>query len=76
MNRHLDQDIEAEFEAQDKSFSGKYEIAQVTGPDIKAENDFQNTRVKTMQTSENASGRKLRYRFPAHSFTQLKGSLA
>ena len=45
VNRHLDQDVEAEIEVQDAAFKGKFECALVTGPDIKAENDFGKTTV-------------------------------
>jgi alpha-L-arabinofuranosidase len=76
VNRHLDQDIEAEIEIEDGGFKGKVEVAFVTGPDIKAENDFGKTTVKTETTSINASGNKLRHRFPPHSYTMLKGTLA
>jgi alpha-N-arabinofuranosidase len=76
VNRHLDQDVEAEIEIQDGAFKGSFEVALVTGPDIKAENDFGKTNVKTVTTSITASGNKLRHRFPPHSYTMLKGSLA
>ena len=76
VNRHLDQDIEAEIEVQDGAFKGSFEVALVTGPDIKAENDFGKTTVQTVKSSIAASGNKLRHRFPPHSYTMLKGSLA
>jgi len=76
VNRHLDQDVEAEIEIQDGAFKGKFEVAVVTGPDIKAENDFGKTTVQTATSSVTASGSKLIHRFPPHSYTMLKGSLA
>ena len=76
VNRHLDQDIEVEIEAQDKSFGGKFSAATVTGPDIKAENTFGVTKVKTVNSSETASGHKLRYKLPPHSYTQLQAKLS
>jgi alpha-N-arabinofuranosidase len=76
VNRHLDQDVEAEIEIQDGAFQGRFEVAPVTGPDIKAGNDFGKTNVKTVTTSITASGNKLRHRFQQHSYTMLKGSLA
>lgn len=72
VNRHRDQAIEAEIEAQDKHFSGAVRISEVNGPDIKAENDFKKTSVKTVESSITAEGNKFRYSFPAHSFTMLK----
>ncbi len=75
VNRHRDQAIETEFEAQDKQFAGPVGISEVNGPDIKAENDFNKTTVKTVEKSASAEGRKLRYNFPAHSYTMLKVKL-
>jgi alpha-N-arabinofuranosidase len=75
VNRHRDQAIEVEFEAQNKSFAGPVEVAEVNGPDIKAENDFGVTKVKTATKSAMAQGSKLRYRFPAHSYTMLRARL-
>jgi alpha-N-arabinofuranosidase len=72
VNRHLDQAIEAEFEAQDKQFTGPVAVSEVNGPDIKAENDFGKTTVKTVMKSAAADGHKLRYTFPPHSYTMLK----
>ena len=60
---------------QDKQFAGSVEVAEVNGPDIKAENDFGVTKVKTTASSTKAEGRKLKYRFPAHSYTMLKAKL-
>jgi alpha-N-arabinofuranosidase len=75
VNRHEDQAIETEFEAQDKQFARPVEVAEVNGPDIKAENDFGSTKVRTVTRSANAEGRQLRYRFPPHSYTMLKVKL-
>ena len=75
VNRHQDQAIEAEFETEDKQFSGAVEVSEVNGPDIKAENDFGASKVGIVQRSATAQGRKLTYRFPAHSYTMLKVKL-
>jgi alpha-N-arabinofuranosidase len=75
VNRHRDQAIDAEFETQDKQFAGPVEIAEVNGPDIKAENDFGSTKVQTVMRSTKAEGRRLRYRLPPHSYTMLKAKL-
>jgi alpha-N-arabinofuranosidase len=76
VNRHRDQAIETEFEAQDKQFAGPVAVSEVNGPDIKAENDFNKTTVKTVEKSASADGRKLRYSFPPHSYTMLKVKLS
>ncbi len=72
VNRHQDQPIEAEFELQDKQFAGPVAVSEVNGPDIKAENDFGKTVVKTVNKSASSDGHKLHYVFPAHSYTMLK----
>jgi alpha-L-arabinofuranosidase len=51
-------------------------VAEVNGPDIKAENDFGSTKVKTVTRTANAQGRTFRYQFPPHSYTMLKMKLA
>ena len=75
VNRHRDQAIETEFEAQDKQFGAAVEVAEVNGPDIKAENDFGSMKVQAVSRSATAQGRTLRYRFPAHSYTMVKAKL-
>jgi alpha-N-arabinofuranosidase len=72
VNRHRDQAIETELEAQDKQFAGPVAVSEVNGPDIKAENDFNKTTVKAVEKSATAEGHKLRYTFPPHSYTMLK----
>jgi alpha-N-arabinofuranosidase len=72
VNRHKDQPIETEIEVQDKQFTGPVAVSEVNGPDIKAENDFGKTTVKTVSKSASADGHKLRYTFPPHSYTVLK----
>ena len=76
VNRHRDESIEAELETQDKQFAGSVAVSEVNGPDIKSENDFNKTTVKTVERSISADGRKLRYSFPPHSFTMLKARLS
>jgi alpha-N-arabinofuranosidase len=76
VNRHRDQSIETELELQDKQFSGPVEVTEVNGPDIKAENDFGKTVVQSERKAATAQGKKLQYRFPAHSYTMLKTRLA
>ena len=76
VNRHRDQSIEAELETQDKQFTGSVAVSEVNGPDIKSENDFNKTTVKTVERSITADGQRLRYSFPPHSFTMLKARLS
>ena len=76
VNRHKDQPIEAEIEPQDKQFTGTVNVSEVNGLDVKSENDFGKTTVKTVERTTAADGKKLRYSFPAHSFTMLKVKLA
>ena len=75
VNRHPSSAMEVDFELEDKQFSGAVQVFEVNGPDIKAENDFGSTKVRTVESSSKASGRKLQYRFPAHSYTMLKVKL-
>src|SRR5579872_2302867 len=75
VNRHQSEGIEAELESEDKRFAGSVEVAEVNGPDINAQNDFGSTLVKTVRRTVSAEGQKLRYRFPAHSYTMLKAKL-
>jgi alpha-L-arabinofuranosidase len=75
VNRHKDQSIDTEIEAEDKQFAGPVAITEVNGPDIKAENDFGKTTVAPVTKSASAEGRKLRYTFPPHSYTMLKARL-
>jgi alpha-N-arabinofuranosidase len=75
VNRHRDQTIEVEFQAQDKQFAGPVEVVEVNGPDIKAENDFGSTKVRATTRSANAEGRRLLCSLPPHSYTMLKAKL-
>jgi alpha-N-arabinofuranosidase len=63
-------------ELEDKRFTGNWQASEVNGPDIKAENNFDSTPVKTVTKSASPSGATLKYTFPPHSFTMLKGSIA
>ena len=74
-NRHRDQSLDVVFELEDRKFSDDFAVYEVNGPDIKAENDFGKTAVKTVQKeSVAASGTTLKLTLPPHSFTMLKGS--
>ncbi len=48
-NRHQDQALDVVFELEDKKFAGDFEVFEVNGPDIKAENNFDKTVVQTSQ---------------------------
>ncbi len=76
VNRSRDESLPVTFELEDKQFSGAFEVSEVNGPDIKSENTFGSTTVKTVVKSAQANGARLRYEFPAHSYTMLKGKLA
>ena len=58
-----------------EDIGGAISVAEVNGPDIKAENDFGKTLVSACQSSVNASGRSLTHSFPAHSYTQIRARL-
>jgi alpha-N-arabinofuranosidase len=75
VNRHRDQAMDVEIEAQDSRFGGSYAVAEVNGPDIKAENTFGSSPVQTVRKTITADGARMRYTFPAHSYTMIKGSL-
>lgn len=76
-NRHREQAMDVVFEAEDRKFTGDFAVYEVNGPDIKSENDFGKTTVKTMQkTSIPGAGTMLKATVPAHSFTMFKGRLA
>lgn len=76
VNRHKDQPMDIDFLLADKQFTGNVQISEVNGPDIKTENDFGKTEVKTVARSMAGSGKTLRYRAAPHSFTMLKAKLA
>jgi alpha-N-arabinofuranosidase len=75
VNRHLDHPVEVVFEAETGNFGNSLEVSEVNGPDIKAENNFGSTKVGITPKSASAKGNRLRYSFPPHSFTMLKGTL-
>ena len=75
VNRHQEQPVETEIDLQDKRFAGPVEVAEVNGANIKDENDFGSTKVKTVTSSAKAEAGKVRYKFPPHSYTMLKAKL-
>ena len=72
VNRHRDKNLEAEIISQEGEFSGRAIIEEVNGPDIKAENgpEEQNLEVEIKEIS--VSGTRVKYVFPAHSFTMIR----
>jgi alpha-N-arabinofuranosidase len=75
VNRHRDQPVETDILLEDKQFDGPVEVSEVNASDIKSENSFDSTLVKTTQRSVRADKNTLRYSFPPHSFTMLKTKL-
>lgn len=77
VNRHLTDHITTDIQLQEGGYSGKFAVYEVNGPDIKARNDFDTERVSTQEKSAiDAQGDNLRYSFPPHSFTLLKGKIS
>ena len=76
INRHQTDALPVTFELEDKTFSGRLEASEVNGPEIKSENSFSSNPVKIATKGIDSSGTRLRYEFPAHSYTMLKGKLA
>ena len=76
VNRHRDQPLETQFVIEDKQFSGPVQVAEVNGPDIKSENNFEATSVKAVERSASADGHKLRVKLAPHSYTMLKVRLS
>jgi len=76
-NRHRDRALDVAFEAEDKQFAGEFQVSEVNGPDIKAENNLDSTTVKAnVGKPVSANGKILKCTVAPHSFTQLKGRLA
>jgi alpha-L-arabinofuranosidase len=75
VNRSRSEPLPVTFELEDKHFTGAFEGAEVNGPDIKSENNFDSTLVKATSRTASATGNRLRYEFPPHSYTMLKGKL-
>lgn len=76
INRHKDASIKTDIITQSGEFAGALEVYEVNGPDIKSENDFGKTTVKTLKKSDlKAQGTSVTYDFPPHSITLLKAQL-
>jgi len=76
VNRHMDKSIPTDILLQEGNFTGNMEVYEVNGPNIKAENDFAEALVSTADKPAIAAhGNTVKYSFPAHSFTLLKGTI-
>jgi alpha-N-arabinofuranosidase len=77
MNRHLTENISTDIILQEGEFKGKFEVMEVNGPDVKAQNTFDKEVVKTQQkNSVKPDDNKLNYSFPPHSYTMIKGKFS
>jgi len=76
VNRNKDNAITTDIICYEGNFTGNFEVYEVNGPDVKSENDFDKTNVKTMKKTDiKASGQKITYPFAPHSFTLIKGKI-
>ncbi len=76
VNRHKDNAITTDILCQEGQFAGPLKVFEVTGPDIKAENDFDKEVVKTTAKPDvSVLGQYFSYSFPPHSFTLIKGAV-
>ena len=76
VNRHRDEDITTDLIAQTGEFQGPFEVYEINGPSVKAQNSFDEEPVQTEQKADlDASGSSFEYTFPAHSVTMLKGRI-
>ncbi len=76
LNRNKDKALTADVICQQAAFTGAVEVYEINGPDIKAENDFGKTTVKTEKKDDLKSVKPtFRYAFPAHSVTMFKGKV-
>jgi len=76
VNRNKDKAIAADITSQQGDFSEVFKVYEITGPDIKATNDFGKENVRTIQKPDiKARGNTLNYSFPPHSVTMIKGMI-
>lgn len=76
LNRNKDTAISTEIICQQGAYTGPVEVYEINGPDIKSENDFGNTTVKTVRKDDmKKPGASFKYSFPAHSVTMFKGKI-
>ena len=70
VNRSLDQPVEARIDSQKGRFHGSYEVSEVNGPDIKAENTFGSVKVHTVNRSITADGPEMGHKASHRTPTQ------
>jgi alpha-L-arabinofuranosidase len=76
VNRNKDKAIVADITSQKGDFSDAFKVYEITGPDIKATNDFGKENISTVQKPDiKAKGNTLNYSFPPHSVTMIKGKI-
>lgn len=76
INRNKDKTITADIESNDAEFSGKAEASVINSDDLKAPFTFdKQSQYLPVTKSIKMNGNKLRFAFPAHSFTQIKASV-
>lgn len=76
VNRNKDEAITTDIISQKGTFDGNFEVYEVNGPDIKAKNNFDQTRVQTEKKDDiKGSGTTITYSFPPHSLTMIKGKI-
>ena len=77
VNRNKEKAISTDLISQEGLFNGDFEVYEVNGPDIKAENDFGKTAVETMKkpSIKVKKTNKISYSFAPHSITMIKGSI-
>jgi alpha-N-arabinofuranosidase len=71
VNRHKDNAIATDIFCQSGIFSGAATVYEVNGKDVKDENSANRQLVKTEKKELKVKGDKIRYSFPAHSYTML-----
>lgn len=76
INRNKDEAITTDIISQNGAFTGDFSVYEVNGPDIKSQNSFDGEKVNTKQKAAvKATGNKIVYSFPPHSFTMIKGRI-
>ncbi|MFM7329876.1 MAG: alpha-L-arabinofuranosidase C-terminal domain-containing protein, partial [Bacteroidota bacterium] len=72
VNRHETSPITTDLISQWGKFSGKATVYEVNSGSLMDENSAAVTKVKTTEKQVNASGDRMNYTFPAHSFTMIR----
>jgi alpha-N-arabinofuranosidase len=77
VNRNKEKAITTDIICQTGEFGGNVEVFEINGPDVKAENNFDQELVKTTSKQPvKTKGAFINYTFPAHSITLLKGTIS